>query len=130
MDITIIFLKYLGVFYVIFGVASLLNKKIHDKLMTVIGDDGKLFLLACITIMFSLPIVLFHNIWDSYLAGFVSFIGWAGLLKGFLQMAFPDYIRSKAASSLNPKNFKIRSVFALVFGLFCLYFSYNPSCLI
>lgn len=130
MDVTIIFLKYLGVFYVIFGIALLLNKKMINTLMTIMRDDGKLFFLAFITIMFSLPIVLFHNIWDSYLAGFVSFIGWAGLLKGFLQMAFPDYIRSKAESSLNPKNFKIRSVLALVFGLFCLYFAYKPSCLI
>ena len=77
--------------------------------MTIVRDDSKLFLLAFMTIIFSLPIVLFHNIWDSYLAGFVSFIGWAGLLKGFLQMAFPDYIRSKAESRLSPKNLKIRS---------------------
>ena len=130
MDVTIIFLKYLGIFYTIFGLALLLNKKIIDTLLTVLRDDGKLFLLAFMTIIFSLPIVLFHNIWDSYLAGFVSFFGWAGLLKGFLQMAFPDYIRSKAESTLKPKNLKIRSVLALVFGLFFLYFAYNPSCLI
>jgi len=130
MDITVIFLKYLGVFYVVFGISSLLSKKISDTLMNIVKDDGQLFLIGFMTIIFSLPIVVFHNIWDSYLAGFVSFIGWLGLLKTFLIWSFPDYIKSKADSRLNPKVIRIRGVFALVFGLACLYLACNPTCLI
>ena len=130
MDVTVIFLKYLGVFYVLFGFSSLLNKTISNTLMNLVNDDGNLFLMGFVTVIFSVPIVLFHNIWDSYLAGFVSFFGWAGLLKGFFIWSFPGYIKSKAASRLNPRNLKIRSVVSLVMGLIFLYFAYNPACLI
>tara|TARA_B100002052_G_C15870839_1_gene594610 strand:- start:2157 stop:2549 length:393 start_codon:yes stop_codon:yes gene_type:complete len=130
MDYTIIFLKYLGFFYLLYGLSSLLNKKISNTLMTLVKDDGQLFFLGFMTILFSMPIVLLHNIWDSYLAGFVSFFGWATLLKGFFIWSFPDYIKSKAESRLNERNLKMRSVFSLVLALVLLYFACNPSCLI
>ena len=125
MDTTIVFLKYLGVFYVIFGLGLILNKKLSETLMDIIKDDGKLFLLALFTIFFSVPIVIFHNVWDSVLSGIVSVFGWLGLLKGFLQIPFPDYIKSTAESRLNPKNLKIRGIHTLIFGLVFLYFAYD-----
>jgi hypothetical protein len=130
MDVTVIFLKYLGVFYVLFGFSSLMNKKMSNTLLNLVNDDSNLFLMGFVTVIFSFPIVLFHNIWDSYLAGFVSFFGWAGLLKGFFIWSFPSYIKAKADSRFNPRSFKIRSVLSLVLGLIFLYFGYNPTCLI
>jgi len=130
MDITVIFLKYLGVFYVLFGFSSLLNKKMSNTLLNLVNDDSNLFLMGFVTIIFSFPIVLFHNIWDSYLAGFVSFFGWAGLLKGFFIWSFPSYIQSKASARLNHRKLKIRSALSLILGLIFLYFAYNPTCLI
>ena len=125
METTIIFLKYLGFFYIIFGLGMILNKKMGETLMNIVKDDGKLFFLALFTILFSLPIVVFHNIWDSVLSGIVSVFGWLGLLKGFVQIAFPDYVKSKTESRLNPKYLKIRSVIALIFGLILLYCAYD-----
>ena len=125
MDSTIVFLKYLGFFYFIFGLGLILNKKLSETLMDIIKDNGKLFLLACFTIFFSLPIVIFHNVWDSVLSGIVSVFGWLGLLKGFVQITFPDYIKSKAESRLNPKNLKTRAILTLIFGLAFLYFAYD-----
>ncbi len=125
MDTTIVFLKYLGVFYVIFGLGLILNKKLSETLMDIVKDDGKLFLLALFTIFFSVPIVIFHNFWDSVLSGIVSTFGWLGLLKGFVQITFPDYVKSKAESRLNPKNLKIRSFLTLILGLVFLYCAYD-----
>ena len=130
MNLTIIFLKYLGFFYVLYSVSCLMNKKMSDTKKALLNDDGQLFLTGWMVMLFSLPIVLFHNIWDSYLAGFVSFFGWAGLLKGFFIWSFPSYIKAKADSRFNPRSFKIRSVLSLVLGLIFLYFGYNPTCLI
>lgn len=127
---TVMFLKYLGVFYLIIGFSSLLNKKISDTLINMVKDDGQLWMMGFMTLMFSLPIVIFHNIWDSYLAGFVSFFGWLGLLKAFFVWSFPDYIKSKADSRLNPKTLKIRAATQLVMGLVLLYLACNPTCLI
>ena len=42
MNVTIIFLKYLGIFYILFGLSSLLNKKISETMMILVKDDGKL----------------------------------------------------------------------------------------
>jgi hypothetical protein len=128
-DITVLFLKYFGIFYIIFSIAMFFNKKLLDAMMTTMKDESKLFLLAMFTLLFSLPVVVFHNIWDSYLTGFVSFMGWSGLLKGFIFLAFPNYIKSKVESKLTPKTMKIRAIFAFVFGVVLLYFSCNASCL-
>ena len=125
MDTTVIFLKYLGFFYIVFALGLILNKKLSETLMDIIKDDAKLFLLALFTIFFSLPIVIFHNVWDSVLSGIVSAFGWLGLLKGFVQITFPDYVKSKAESQLNPKNLKIRSVLTLILGLVFLYCVYD-----
>ena len=124
MNLTIIFLKYLGFFYVLYSVACLMNKKMSDTKKALLNDDGQLFLTGWMVMLFSLPIVLFHNIWDSYLTGFVSFFGWLGLLKAFIIWSFPDYVKSKADSRLNPQYLKIRAILSLIVGLICLYIAY------
>ena len=122
---TIVFLKYIGFFYVFFGLSCLLNKKIHEILITLVKDDSQLWLMGMMTLIFSLPIVLFHNNnGNFYLALFVTFVGWAGLLKTFFIWSFPGYVKSKVGTRFNLKNLKIRSVIALVVGLLSFYFAY------
>jgi len=122
---TIVFLKYIGFFYVFFGLSCLLNKKIHEILITLVKDDSQLWLMGMMTLIFSLPIVLFHNNnGDFYLVLFVTFVGWAGLLKTFFIWSFPGYVKSKVGTRFNLKNLKIRSVIALVVGLLSFYFAY------
>ena len=98
-----------------------------DTKKALLNDDGQLFLTGWMVMLFSLPIVLFHNIWDSYLTGFVSFFGWLGLLKAFIIWSFPYFVKSKADSRLNPQYLKIRAILSLIVGLICLYIAYNSS---
>ena len=123
MDYTIFFLKFFGYFYLSFFVAFLLNKKLQETMISVIKDDVALFCLSISTLIMSIPVVVLHNIWDFNIVGLVTLIGWGGLLKGILFLAFPDFMRRKAESN---KNFKIKLVVSLIIGLGFLYCAYYP----
>ena len=124
MDISLVMMKYIGFFYLLFGIALVSNNKIYDLLLDIFDNDSKLFILGLLTILFSLPIVIFHNIWNDLLTGFISFLGWVGLFKGFFQITFTSFVKKKAKSNLSILKLKIRGFLSIIIGLFFLFYSY------
>lgn len=111
---TLIWLHIFGLTYASFGLAMLINpvamKAAIDELPL---NRAAMFTMSVLSLVFGAAVIATHQLWGSTSQVIVSIMGWLGLLKGFIYLAFPHSI-DHFKPMLNHLS-KIRAA-----GLFCL----------
>jgi hypothetical protein len=68
--------------------------------------------------------VLFHNAWDSFAAGLVSFLGWATLAKGALFVVAPGLVDASGDYWASRKLVSLSGLLCLAGGAYLVWFGY------
>lgn len=122
MDISIFFARFLGGFFVIFGLLFIVTRQLGK---TIEMTEDKAFVIATgyITLLLGLVAVVLHNLWVSDWRVVITIIGWAWLIKGILKTGFPEFINKHAQKFA--KKEAASAVFLLFLGAWLLWMGFN-----
>ena len=122
MDISIYLARVFGIYLVVACVAMLMNRKHLPKIMeSFSGNLGLVVFSGFIHLFFGLLVVVAHNVWTPDFRGLVTFMGWAGILKGGLRILAPTKIGRLGEKFAGGKKLLIWGVIWLALGVYLLY---------
>ena len=118
--ITIILAQIFGILLTVSSLAFLINP---DKLRSIYEDVKRvkalIFIDGTTGLFFGTLLILFHNIWNSYLASVISAMGWLMFAIGVLELLLPHKTLFKIYSKLENK--KVNMIVLFVFLALGLY---------
>lgn len=91
MNATTLFLaQIIGPVGLVAGLSLLMNKDMMMGMMKSLEKEPlATYVTGMITMVSCIALLLHHNLWGSLSEGIVSFVGWAGVIKGALLMVAP-----------------------------------------
>jgi len=99
VDLSLLVERVVAGMYLIIGVSLLVQRKAWlNWISDFYKDNGPFPWIWFFALPFSLTIVLTHNTWSWHPSVFVTFVGWAGLIKTIIFLLAP-----KALAKLMPK---------------------------
>jgi len=95
MDITIFLARFLGGFYLIFGLLFIITRQLGK---TIEMTENKSFVISTgyISLLLGLATVVLHNVWVWDWKVAITILGWSTLIKGILKIGFPEFIHKQA----------------------------------
>lgn len=122
MEISIFFARFLGSFFLIFGLLFIVTRQLGK---TIEMTDDKAFVISTgyITLLLGLVTVVLHNLWVADWRVVITILGWAWLIKGILKTGFPEFI-NKHAQKFAEKE-AVSAVFLMLLGIWLLWMSFN-----
>ncbi len=122
---TILIAKFVGPVILAVGVGIFLSRNYYIKVYRNLESETLAVLMGGISILVAgIAIVLNHNMWDSFAAGLVSFLGWMSILKGVLLIVMPKTVDMFGDMVANSKFFSVAAVLATVCGVYVTYIAY------
>lgn len=95
MEISIFFARFLGGFYVIFGL-MFLGAKFLGRVIEMTEDKAFVISTGYISLLLGLATVVLHNVWVLDWRIAITILGWSTLIKGILKIGFPEFIHKQA----------------------------------
>jgi hypothetical protein len=110
--------KALGLYFVIIGVAMILNgKRLKPALMDIMASPGLLLVTGFIALILGILLVLNHNIWVYDWHLIITVAGWAALIKGaLLILSLPFFTNICKAWVRNNFTYYVTSLLVLFAG--------------
>jgi len=95
MDISIFLARFLGSFFLIFGLLFIITRQLGK---TIEMTENKAFVISTgyISLLLGLATVVLHNIWVADWRVVITVLGWSTLIKGILKIGFPEFIHKQA----------------------------------
>ena len=95
MEVSIFLARFLGGFYIIFGLLFITAKTLGRVIEMT---DNKSFVISTgyISLLMGLATVVLHNLWVPDWRVVITILGWSTLIKGILKIGFPDFINKQA----------------------------------
>lgn len=120
MDISIFFARFLGGFFLIFGLLSLITRQLGK---TIEMTDDKSFVISTgyITLIMGLVTVILHNVWVADWRVAITILGWSTLIKGVMKIGFPEFIHKQAQRFKNQQI--IEAIILLLMGVWFFWVS-------
>lgn len=123
--VTILIAKFVGPVILAVGVGIFFSKNYYTKVYRNLESETLAVLMGGISILIAgIAIVLNHNRWDSFIAGVITFIGWASILKGLLLISAPKTVDMFGDMVADSKLFPFMATFATVVGAYVSYIAY------
>lgn len=125
MDITLFLVQLWGPVLLALGLGLLLSKGHYARVYRDLDKEPLAGLtFGMMAMVVGIVHVMAHNAWDSLLAGFISFLGWATLLKGTVFVVLPGMADKWSAFALKAKLMQAGAVVVLVLGAYLSYIGY------
>jgi len=122
---TLFFSKIIGIYFIIIGIAYLINphycKKVLHGITSLYGLSA---LCGTLGVIFGMIILLHHNLWVTYLEIVISLIGWLTLIIGFIFVFFPKSISHAGRKLQKHHNWIWLNLVLLIIGLFLAYMGF------
>ena len=101
------------------GAGFLLNRKAFQKIMEDFCKNAALlFFGGLLALVVGFSIILTHNLWVADWRMLITFIGWAGAVKGVWMTVFPDSVpKFMMVYRKNTSLLTVHGVAALAFGV-------------
>lgn len=95
MEISIFLARFLGGFYLIFGLLFIITRQLGK---TIEMTENKAFVISTgyISLLLGLATVVLHNVWVADWRIVITILGWSTLIKGILKIGFPEFIHKQA----------------------------------
>ena len=118
--------RIFGISYLVIAAGMLVNRDYYRKLMREFAaTSGVIFFSGVFALVIGLTIVLVHGAWQANWTAFITFIGWAGIVKGIWLVAFPRSVAAfMAFYEKNAGLLTIHAIAALVMGAVLTYFGF------
>lgn len=121
MEITIFFARFLGGFYLIFGLLFL-GAKYLGKVIEMTEDKAFVISTGYISLLLGLATVILHNLWVPDWRIAITILGWSTLIKGILKIGFPEFIHKQAQGFKSQQT--LEAVFLLLLGGWLFWMSF------
>lgn len=112
--------KILGIFFIVFGMSYLFNRKSHRKVLDKLAKSEEgFFILGIITLLMGLVIVVLHSYWNTTAEILISIIGWGAVLKGILIIFDPIVMMKFSKKFMKGEGWiHLGGIVSLVFGVY------------
>lgn len=126
MDPTTIFLaKLAGPLILAVGLGIFLSRGHYQKIYRSLGNEPLASLMSgMIAVAAGIALILYHNRWDTLLAGIISLIGWLSIFKGLALIIVPETIDKIGNILVNSNWFRFTAVLYVVAGVYVSYIAY------
>lgn len=121
MDISIILARFLGGFYLIFGLLFIVTRQL-GKTIEMTEDKAFVISTGYITLLMGLGTVVLHNLWVADWRIIITVLGWSTLIKGILKTGFPEVI-NKQSQRFKTKQ-TISTIFLMLLGAWLIWMSF------
>lgn len=120
MELTLFLSKVFGLYMLIAGIAILLRRRhLMLAIAALVEDRYAQVLTGVISLLFGLLLVNVHNDWSTLPAGIISFLGWAGIVKGGVYLFLPEVKLQKLVRTLTNRTwYMVDGLIAVVAGLY------------
>ena len=123
--VTISIAKFVGPVVLAVGLGIFFSRNYYTKIYRNLESETLAVLMGGVTTLAAgIVIVLNHNIWDNFLAGVISFIGWASILKGVLLIVAPKTVDKFGDMMADSKVFPFVAILATLCGAYVSYSAY------
>ncbi len=95
MEISILLARFLGGFYLIFGLLFITAKTL-GRVIEMTDDKSFVISTGYISLLMGLATVVLHNVWVADWRVAITILGWSTLIKGILKIGFPEIINKQA----------------------------------
>jgi len=113
MEISIFFARFLGGFFVIFGLLFL-GAKLLGKVIEMTENKAFVISTGYISLLMGLATVVLHNVWVADWRIAITILGWSTLIKGILKIGFPEFINKQAQRFKSQQTFE--AILLLILG--------------
>jgi asparagine N-glycosylation enzyme membrane subunit Stt3 len=130
MRLTIFLGRLLGLFFVLFAIAMLVNRRSTSQAaFDFTHDPPALMLAGILALVAGLAIVLSHNRWSGgALTVVVTILGWIFVVRGTLILALPRELLIRIYEKMNFNGyFYLYAVIPLAIGIYLLIASFTSS---
>lgn len=125
MELSILIAKIISVIYLSAALGGIFSADHYRGISDdIFNNAGLTYLTGFTAVIVGFLIVHYHNFWVSNWTVLITIIGWLGLIKGVLIIAFPKCVRRISESFLRGKGFKLFPYLAIFMGLLFGYFGY------
>lgn len=123
---TIFFLRFFGVLYLVAGLAMWQNAHFfHKALHEVRHNIGTRLNWAMLPLILGTIMIVLHSVWEGeFRIILVSIIGWLAFLKGIVLLAFPRVLTPIMKYIDQEKHIRQYAPIVIVLGLILGYFGY------
>ena len=87
MELTILLSKVFGIYFLAMGLFLIFHRGFFNTVVSSFAETPALrFVMGLIMLIGGLFLIVSHQDWSNFVAGFISFLGWAVAVKALLYM--------------------------------------------
>lgn len=125
-DTTTYFFRVLGLYFVAAGIGVMTNMAAIQKIVDEVRDNALTrFIAGILAFSFGVVVLTLHNDWSNWQAGFVTFFGWAALIKGLLIIALPLPVTSMMAAMTGAGIMRVWGLLVILAGALMLWLGFG-----
>ncbi|MBI2357351.1 MAG: hypothetical protein HYV04_00270 [Deltaproteobacteria bacterium] len=125
MELSIFVAKITSVIYLSAGLGAIFSADHYRRLVDDMFNNAALtYLMGFTAVILGFLIVNYHNIWAKDWTVLITIIGWLGLVKGALIIAFPRFAQSYSRLIFQGRGLRIFPYLAIFIGLLFGYFGF------
>lgn len=126
MGFSIFIAQVLGIIFLIVGISILINRANMRAVITdFIDHPAFLVIVGFLNVVMGALIVASHNIWQPNWAVLITIVGWLLLIRGFVLLAFPSFVRARLTRvSAKETPIYVGATVFLILGLIFCYFGF------
>jgi len=124
MDVSIFFARFLGSFFLIFGLLFIITRQL-GKTIEMTEDKAFVISTGYISLLMGLVTVILHNVWVADWRVVITILGWSTLIKGIMKVGFSEQIHKQAQRF--KKKQMLSTIFLILLGVWLLWMSFSTS---
>ena len=129
MDISLFLAQAFGLYFVIVGVAMLLQTSLMSDLINKFTSDRSSIVMGgFISLLIGVPLILVHNIWDGSWTVVVTVLVWITFIKGLVRVFLPDMVLEWSHSlKENQSLMKLLLLAMVVLGIYLIFVGFGVN---
>lgn len=125
MDTTIFLAKLWGPVLLAVGIGVFVSRSYYIKIYRDLEKDVLAVLLFGMVAMISgVAHILFHNVWNTFQEGLISFLGWGLFVKGALFIIAPNFVDYAGNFWANKNLIPLAGILTLIAGAYLSWIGY------
>lgn len=126
MQTSLFLAKFIGLVYLILGVALLLRKKEYIKLIKeFLKHDSLVMISGAIRLTLGIALVLVHNLWVNDWRVLITLLAWLTLASGIVRLTYPELTETLGEKVLKAKAYYWLVLLVAVIGAYLTYFGFS-----
>jgi hypothetical protein len=125
MEATIFLAKLWGPAILAVGVGVFVSRNYYTKIYRDLENDALAMLIfGMVAMTAGTAHILFHNVWNTFAQGLISFLGWGLLVKGTFFIVAPNFVQRAGDFWVNKHLIPLAGILSLIAGIYISWIGY------